>query len=219
MQLDLRKFLRAAGIVVEHFYPGKRLVHACRVEGDFKSHAVVLDWRDPTKIRIDVKAGLLGKDLPNDQLRRYPVSLQSPTYVEMKVEDDQEEEDEGEGKATGKGGGGGMKPKKKLSLISEAFAPMAKGRIPALMEVVEMVVMGTKIAEGAYGKVMDTLAHQMSRAHIATTNLLATAGAFVKRYTPPPFMKPTGDEQVIYKYDRTKNEDIGRAVHAPIPIP
>jgi len=62
MQVNVKQFLEEAGIT-EAFYPGKRLVHSCRQPGEYKSHCVVLDWRNPDKIKIEVKAGLSGKDL------------------------------------------------------------------------------------------------------------------------------------------------------------
>lgn len=217
MQLNVKQFLQEAGIT-EAFYPGKRLVHACRQPGEYKSHCVILDWRDPDKIRIEVKAGLSGKDLEPKKLKYYPVSFQTPTYVDIGVVNDNDREDEddeetGKGKS-GKGGSGGKKPaKKSLSdvklLASEAFGSVMEGKVPELGKIIEMVVLGTKIAAEAYGNVMGKLAHGIAHAKISTTDMLAQAGKFVTKYTPPSFMKPTGDEQATYKYDREKNADIG----------
>ena len=101
MKVNVEKFLAEAGIT-EPFYPGKRLVHPCRLPGEFKSHCVVLDWRDPARIRIEVKPGLSGKDLAVAQVKQYPVSFQTPTFVEIEIvndnasartEDDEDEDD------------------------------------------------------------------------------------------------------------------------------
>ncbi len=211
MRVNVKQFLEEAGIT-EAFYPGKRLVHACRQEGQFKSHSVVLDWRNPEKIRIELRAGLTGKELSIKELKSYPVSFQTPTYVDIEIVNDNKDDDK-EGKSTGSGGGGGKSPKKSLesmrSLASEAFGSVREGKIPEMGKIVEMVIMGTKIAAEAYGKVMGVLAKQLHHAKIQATDLLAQAGDFVTKYTPPAFMAPTGDEQKVYKYDREKNADIG----------
>lgn len=217
MQVNVKQFLEESGIT-EAFYPGKKLVHTCRQPGEYKSHCVVLDWRNPEKIRIEVKAGLSGKDLEPAKLKYYPVSFQTPTYVDIEVvndNDDDKEDEEEKGKgSSGKGGSGGKKPKKnnldamKL-MASEAFGSVMEGKVPELGNIKEMVVLGTQIAAEAYGNVMGKLAHGIAHAKISTTDMLAQAGKFVTKYTPPAFMKPTGDEQATYKYDREKNADIG----------
>jgi hypothetical protein len=217
MQVNVKQFLEESGIT-EAFYPGKKLVHTCRQPGEYKSHCVVLDWRNPDKIRIEVKAGLSGKDLEPAKLKYYPVSFQTPTYVDIEVvndnsDDEKEDEEESKGKS-GKGGSGGKSPKKngleamKL-MASEAFGDVMEGKVPELGNIKEMVVLGTQIAAEAYGNVMGKLAHGIAHAKISTTDMLAQAGKFVTKYTPPAFMKPTGDEQATYKYDREKNADIG----------
>lgn len=215
MQVNVKKFLEELGIT-EAFYPGKRLVHTLQQSGEFKSHCVVLDWRDPGKIRIEVKAGLTGKDLEPSRLKYYPVMFQTPTYVNIDVINDNvkdEEQDEEEGKSSsGSSGSGGLK-KKSLSDVSlkasNAFGSAIVGKVPELGKIVEMVVMGTKLAEAAYAGAMDKLAHGIQHMKISTTDMLAQAGKFITKYTPPAFMKPTGDETATYKYDREKNADIG----------
>lgn len=209
MKLNLKEFMQETGIT-EPFYPGKRLVKACRQPGDFKSHCVVFDWRDPAKIVVEVKAGLSGKSLPVAQIREYPVSFQSPTFVEIEMLNDNEEDEEGKGRAGGSGGG--MK-KKKLSdlngIMAKAFSDISEGRIPERGEVTRMVVMGMEIAKEAMAAVMTKFCQQIEHSRIAATDLLAQAGNFITRYTPPAFMQPKGDEDKTYKYDRNKNEDIG----------
>lgn len=213
MQVNVKEFLEEAGIT-EAFYPGKRIIAPCRQAGEYKSHCVVLDWRNPEKIRIEVKAGLSGRDLEPKKLKYYPVSFQTPTYVDIEIVNDNDESEEEEGSAKGKGGSGSKSPKKKSlddmkSLAATAFGDVMEGKVPELGKIIEMVVMGTKITAEAFGDVMGKLAQQIEHGKIAATDLLAKAGDFVTKYTPPSFMKPTGDEKATYKYDREKNADIG----------
>jgi len=214
MQVNVKQFLEETGIK-EPFYPGKRLVHKCQQPGEYKSHCVVLDWRNPIKIRIEVKAGLSGRDLEPKKLKYYPVSFQTPTYVDIEiVNDNEEDEEESEGKSSGKGGGGGKKPKaKKLndmrSLASDAFGSVVDAAAPELGKIIDMVVLGTKIAAEAYGQVMGQLAHGMAHMKIGATDLLASAGKLVTKVEPPAFMKPKGDETAKYSYSQEKNADIG----------
>lgn len=203
MQVNITEFLKETHIE-EQFYPGKKLVKPYPQPGEFKSHSVVLDWRVPERIRIDLRAGAKGIDLPADRLKNYPVSFQTPTYVEIEVAGNDDDEDEGEAKGKSSGGGGGKKPKKKKSL--NAFSRATEGKIPETGKITEMVVMGMKVAAEAFATVFDTLKEQMKHAKVGPTELLAKAGNFVTRYTPPSFMQPKGDETAVYKYDRIKNE-------------
>lgn len=214
--VNIRKFLDDAGIT-EFFYPGKRLVRQYPQPGDFKSHSVVLDWHDARKIRIDLRAGLSGHLPPKDVLKKYPVSYQTPTYVEIAVdargtEGETGEGEEDRGSATGgKGGSGGFRLARKPGeetggAMARLFSKATDGAVPSTGHVTEMVVMGMKIGHEAVGAVMDALAHQIMTAKVSATDLLARAGAFVTRYTPPSFLAPRGDETAVYKYDREKNE-------------
>ena len=210
MKIDILKFLEDAG-VQDKFYPGKRLVVPCRQSGDFKSHSIVLDWREPNKVRIEVKAGLSGKDLEAKILKKYPVSFQSPTFVDIEIVNDNEEDEE---TASGKGGSGSKSPKKAkkekgLSTAMSAFGKMAEGKFESAGQITQMVIMGTEIVADAFEDVLNTLKDQISNAKICSTALLAKAGDFVTKYMPPSFMEPKGDEQEAYKYDREKNADIG----------
>ncbi len=208
MQVNVQQFLDDAG-VKEPFYPGKRIVLPCAQTGEFKSHCVVLDWRVPEKIRLEIKPGLSGKDLEPQKLKNYPVSLQMPTYVEIEVINDNksdEEEGEEEGKSSsGKGGSGGQK----MKLMASAFGEVVDGKIPALGKIVEMVIMGSEIAAEAFGEVLTQLTKQINQAKVSTTALLAQAGKMITKVMPPSFMAPKGDETVTYKYDQEKNADIG----------
>lgn len=214
MQINVAKFLEEAGIT-EAFYPGKRFVHKCKLLGEYKNHSVVFDWRNPDKIRIEVKAGLSGKNLEPKVLRHYPVSFQSPTYVEVEIVNDNDTDDEEDaGTASGgKKGGGGKQPAKKpldnVARIASAFGQMVESKIPELGKVVELVVMGKAIAESAYAQVLENFAEQIKHVRIATTDLLVKAGDMITKYEPPSFLEKKGDETATYKYDREKNADIG----------
>ena len=211
MQLNIKEFLDEA-CIDEAFYPGKRLVKQCRQAGEYKSHCIVLDWRNPDKIKIEVKAGLSGKDLEPAQLKYYPVSFQTPTYVDIEIVNDNEREDEDkeEGKS-GKSGSGskGQKKKKSLSLASEAFGEAIEGKVPELGKIVEMVVLGTKLAVDGFAGAMSKLAQGVAHGKVMTTEMLAQAGKLVTKFTPPSFMKPKGDENAKYTYSVEKNADIG----------
>lgn len=84
MQTDIQGFLQKAGLD-EPLYPGKRVVKKLPQPGEHKSHCIVYDWRDPAKIRVELKAGLSGRDLTPKELKKYPPSLQAPTYIELDV--------------------------------------------------------------------------------------------------------------------------------------
>lgn len=213
MRVNVKEFLAESG-VTEDIYPGKRYVHSCKQTGQFKSHCIVLDWRDPDKLRVEVKAGLSGRDLEPQKLKYYPVSFQAPTYVDVEfINDNDEKEDEEKSKGKASGGGGGKQPKKNLddmkSMAASAFGQAIEGKIPELGEIVEMVVLGTQIAKESFGAVMGEFAKQIQHAKISTTELLSRAGDFVTKYTPPSFMEAKGDEKAQYQYDREKNADIG----------
>jgi len=207
MQVNVQQFLKEAGIK-EPFYPGKKLVLPCQHSGQYKSHCVVLDWSTPDKIRLEIKPGLSGKDLEPKKLKKYPVSFQTPTYVEIEIVNDNEDEDESEdGKAAGgKGGSGGKKPS---VMMAAAFDDVVDGKVPGLGKIVEMVVMGSQIAAEAFESVFNKLLKQISHAKVSTTELLAQAGKTITKVKPPSFMEPKGDETADYKYDREKNADIG----------
>ena len=84
----VRELLDKAGLAPEEFYPGKRIVIPLRQAGEYRSHCVVYDWRNPAKITIEVKAGLTGKDLPPKELAKYPVAFQAKTLLEFDITDE-----------------------------------------------------------------------------------------------------------------------------------
>jgi hypothetical protein len=217
MNVNIQDFIRQAGLE-EPFYPGKRVVKACPQPGEYKSHCVVYDWHDPNHIRIEIKAGLSGQDLPAKELSRYPVSFQAPSFIEIDVKTgtiksisahvrDEDEEDGESGKTSSSGGGKRPAMKRKnagLSLTS--FLSAAEGKVAELGSIARMVVMGMEIAKEAYGKVLDTFFTQVRHAKITATDLVAAAGKMITKFTPPSFLKPKGDENKVYKYNREKNE-------------
>lgn len=221
MDINIQDFIKQAGLT-EPFYPGKRVVKPCPQPGEYKSHCVVYDWRHSNLIRIEIKAGLSGKDLPNKELVKYPVSFQAATFIEIDVKagtittrqgslDNASDEDEDE--TSGKGGkssSGGRKMAKKApkeaSLSMLSFISAAEGRVPELGKISNMVVMGMQIAKEAYGDVLKGFFHQVEHGKIVASDLLAKAGHFITRFTPPAFLKAKGNEDVVYKYDRVKNE-------------
>lgn len=206
-QMNIKEFLNHAGIE-ESLYPGKKLVWKCPQPGDFKSHCVVIDWKNPEHLHIEVKAGLSGHDPQPIDFKKYPVSFQARTFIEIdtfEAANDEDEEDGDGNRSSGKGGGGGKKPlRKKLS--EGAFSRVVEGKIPELGEITKLVIMGKEIAKESYGQVMEKFAEQIRHMKVATTDLLAEAGKFVVRYTPPAFMAARGDEAARYTYDREKNE-------------
>lgn len=212
MKINIQEFLDHCGITDEKIFPGKKLVRKLRQPGEFKSHCVILDWHHADMLHIEVKAGLSGRTLPNADLKKYPVCFQAPTYIDIKTataNDDAREDDEEEQGSSGRasGGGGGRKLKKSLQgeMVS-AFSTVMEGKVPELGDIKKMVVMGKEIAKESYGVVMEKLAEQIRQTKIIATDLLAEAGKYITKYTPPAFMKPTGDEDKPYKYDRMKNE-------------
>lgn len=104
MQVHIQELLGKAGLK-EPLYPGKKVVQKCRQEGEYKSHCVVYDWRNPDKIIIEVKAGLSGRDLPPKELKKYPVSFQAPTFFEIDVSQEKPKKAKAaKAKTTSKGG-------------------------------------------------------------------------------------------------------------------
>lgn len=224
MDVNIRELLDHAGIE-EKFYPGKRFVKTCAQPGEYKTHCIVLDWRESEKIRIDVKAGHTGLDLKPKDLKHYPVSFQAPTYVEiaideMRTAEDIEDEEDGEGSRGKSGSGGGKGHKKKAKRNLNAFADVMKGKIPEAGTVDKLVVMGKEIAKEAYGAVLEKLTEQIKQAKVIATDLLAQAGKFISTVEPPAFMQKKDGVQydAKYKYDRERNQDIGMLRHrAPKP--
>jgi len=217
MQLNIKEFLKHAD-VQDSLYPGKRIVKPCTQIGEYKNHCVVIDWRDPDLIRIDIKPGLSGKQLAPEIIKQYPVNLQIPTYVKIKVINDNEkstddDDEESEEKSKGKSGGGGKKPARKkledIELIAARFGDSVEGSIPTLGEIKEMMVMGIQLAQESFNNAFAELTNQMNHAKIAVTEILSKAADIVTKVTPPEYITPSGDETQKYDYDRERNANIG----------
>lgn len=213
MRINILEFLDHADIK-EALYPGKRIVKSCKQIGEYKNHCVVIDWRDPDEITMDIRPGLSGKILAPEIKKQYPVCFQMPTTVKINVinkkKKKKDDDDEEKGKS---GGGGGKKPtKKKLEdtqRVGERFEKSVQGKIPKLGEIKDMVVMGKQIAQEAFSNAFTELTKQIAHAKITITEILAKAADLVTRVEPPSFIKPSGDETTHYNYDREKNADIG----------
>jgi hypothetical protein len=197
MAINIQAFLEKCGIK-EPMYPGKRLVHKLPQPGEHKSHSVVYDWRHPDTLRMEVKAGLSGHDLAPKEQKKYPLSFQSPTYVEFKMShmdemDMEHEDDEEEDKEGRAGGGGGRMPRKRTM---NAFSEVMRGRIPDAAEIKKLVVMGKEIAQGACEMVLESLAAQIKNLTVAPVNLLA-AVTKVTKVAPGGRMKADIDPSLL----------------------
>jgi len=194
MQVNVQECLKQCGLE-ETIYPGKRVVKKLPQSGEFKSHCVVYDWRVPELLKLEIKAGLSGKDLKPKELAKYPISFQSPTYMHIATaanvaanidesaaaDDENEDEEEGKGRA-GKSGGGGkkMKKNKKVEKALHAFSSVVDGKIPELGEIKKLVVMGKEIAKDAIGAVLECLAAQIKSMTVVPVNVLASVTSVTK---------------------------------------
>lgn len=206
MRVNIQEFLNECGIE-ESLYPGKRVIKKLPQPGEYKSHNVVYDWRAPDTLRLEVKAGLSGKDLPAKDLKKYPVSFQAATYVEIGVDKNSSstEDETGEGDSEGEsksGSGGGKKIAAKSHRNAfAAFSQVVEGKIPGAGEVKKVVVMGKEIARTAYETVLSMLQAQIKCLAVVPVNILAAAQAVkVTKATPGGGLTPIGDEDVKYKY-------------------
>ncbi len=194
----------------EKLYWGKRLVRSLVQPGSFKSHSVVASWTRPDLIRIDVRAGLSGKQLAGKDLAQYPLQLQSETFFELDVTTNQETDEDGDtqkgSKGKSSGGGKSFKKSRDNDRLSGHFSSKHDEEIPTQARLSRGVVMGMEIGRDALQNVFTIFCEQVKHAKVAATELLASAGKAITRYTPPPFMAPRGDEDKVYKYDRSKNE-------------
>ena len=206
MRVNIQEFLKDCGME-ESLYPGKRVVQKLPQPGEHKSHNVVYDWRAPDTLRLEVKAGLSGKDLQPKDLKKYPVSFQAATYVDIGVNANAssaaEEEGDSEGDSqAGSGSGGGKKiAGKNYRNAFSAFSQVVEGKIPDAGDVKKLVVMGKEIAKTAYESVLSMLQAQIKSLAVVPVNILAAAQAVkITKATPGGGLTPIGDEDVKYKY-------------------
>jgi hypothetical protein len=202
MRVNIKEFLSGCGLK-ENIYPGKRVVQKLPQTGEFKSHCVVYDWRAPDTFRLEIKAGLSGKDLQPKELKKYPVSFQAPTYVEMAVQEGAEEGngEEEETGSQGSAGGGGGKGFKQTTNAFAAFSKVVEGRVPELGEVKKLVLMGKDIAKAAMATVLESIKEQIRNMCIHPVNILAQVNTVkVTVVTPGGGLQATGRETVTYKY-------------------
>lgn len=209
MKVNIQEILESTGLN-EQLYPGKKVVKQLAQPGEFKSHCVVYDWHSQDTLRIEVKAGLSGRTLDAKELSNYPVSFQAATYLDIEASNDDDEEEGSESGSSGKSGGGGKKPakKKEEKTSLSAFSKVVAGEIPSVGDITKMVVMGKEIAQQAMGAVLESLIEQIKHAKIKPTEMLAQAGKFITKVTPPEFMQKKDGQTYdkVYKYDREKNE-------------
>lgn len=202
MKVSIEKLLQDCGLE-EQVYPGKRIVQKLPQPGEHKSHCAVYDWRDPDTFRLEIRAGLSGRNLDPRDLKKFPVSFQTPTFIEIGVNanenEESEDEEEGEQGDSGKGGGGGRKMKPQNAF--HAFSQVVEGKVPSAGEIKKMVVMGKEIAQAAWETVLTSLTAQIKSLAIIPVNILAAANALkVKVAMPGGGLAPKGDETVKYKY-------------------
>lgn len=205
VQVNIQELVRETGLD-ENIYPGKKLVKKYAQPGEFKSHCVVFDWRSDV-LRVELKAGLNGRDLDLSDLKNYPVSYQAPTFIELisdEVEAKDDEDEEGKGKASG---GGGKKPATRLEdsdLSLSAFEKVTEGLIPEMAEIQKFVVMGKELAQEAFVQAFENLKEQLHQTKVMAMDIMKNVGDTIKKVTPGGGLDAKGNESINYKYDAEK---------------
>ena len=213
MIVDIKDLIKKAG-KEEQFYPGKRILKKYTVPGEFKSHCVLFDWQTDV-IKVELKAGLLGRDLDVKDLKNYPVSYQAPTYMELVADNDDElledeDEDETKGKKgkSGKSGGGGKQPKKRKledsGLSLSAFEHVTDGQVADKATIKKFVVMGKELAQEAFAQAFDNFKEQLAQTKVMAMDIMKDVGGLIKKATPGGGLEAKGNESVKYKYDTEK---------------
>lgn len=227
MQVNIAELVETAGFESDEFYPGKKLVKKYQISGQYKSHCVVMNWFDPAKVHLELKAGITGKDLDAQDLKNYPVSFQAPTYLDICVgsetnansdkEEDDESDEEEEEEVTGKsGGGGGKKPANKDldedNIALDAFGRVTEGVIPEGGKIEKFVIMGKEIAQEAFATAFENLKEQLSQTKVMAMDLMKGVADLITRATPGGGLEAKGDEAISYMYDLEKNGPMFGAV-------
>lgn len=211
MQVNVQELVRETGLD-ESIYPGKKLVKKYAQPGEYKSHCVVFDWRSDL-LRVELKAGLSGRNLDMSDLKKYPVSYQAPTFMELvtdlkaqSAEEIEDEEDE-EG-SKGKSGGGGKKPATKKLEDSElslsAFDKVTEGKLPELAQIEKFVVMGKELAQEAFAQAFDNFKQQLHQVKVMAMDIMKGVGDIIQKATPGGGLEAKGNESIQYKYDTEK---------------
>lgn len=208
MQVNIQKLVEETGLN-EKLYPGKKLVKKYVQPGEYKSHCVAFDWRSSDLLRIELKAGLTGRDMDLKDLKNYPVSYQAPTYLELITSDKMDEvEDEEETEGKSSGGGGGKKPAaKKLedsALSLNAFEKVTDGEIPESGKIEKFVVMGKELAQESYAQAFENLKEQLHQTKVMAMDVMKNVTDIIKKATPGGGLEAKGNESVKYKYDSEK---------------
>jgi len=195
MIVDIKDLIRKAG-KEEQFYPGKRILKKYTVPGEFKSHCVVFDWQTDI-IKVELKAGISGRNLDVKDLKNYPVSYQAPTYLELVAENDDELE-----------GGGGKKPKTKRledsALSLSAFDKATDGSVCAKASIQKFVVMGRELAQEAFAQAFENFQEQLAQTKVMVMDIMKDVSGAIKKATPGGGLEAKGNENVSYKYDTEK---------------
>ena len=208
MQVDIKELIAATGRGLS-LYPGKKLVVKYQQPGEYKSHCVTMDWRTDT-LRVDLKAGLSGRDIEAKELAKYPVSFQAPTYFElMPVNDIEDEDGEDEQEGKGKGGSGRRKPKQKKIEEGEsplsAFDKVTDGKVPEKADIAKFVVMGKELAQDAFAAAYESFQEQLHQTKLMALDIMKSATDMVKKATPGGGLQAKGNETVSYQYDADRN--------------
>ncbi len=208
MQVNIQELVKETGLN-ETIYPGKRLVKKYVQPGEYKCHSVVFDWRSEL-LRIDLKAGYTGRDMDLSDLRKYPITYQAPTFLELITEtrsstDDEEEDEDG---SKGKSGGGGKKPAKKTledsDLSLSAFEKVTEGKIPETAKIEKFVVMGKELAQEAFAQAFDNFKQQLHQTKVMALDIMKDVGNAIQKATPGGGLEAKGNESINYKYDANK---------------
>ena len=205
MKVNVRELLEQCEFEDTNIYPGKRVIKTFPQSGDHKSHCAVGDWSNPERFRLQLMPGLTGKPLPLSDLKRYPVSFQALTYIDITFDNDNDHaQDDEDGESKGKSGGGGKKPARTLEdsgLSLSAFGKAMEGAVQTLGAIEKFVVMGKELAREAYATALENLTHQLRQAKVLAIDILKDTSDIIKKATPGGGLAAKGDETIRYKYD------------------
>ncbi len=210
MKVSVKELIDQAGLD-DPLYPGKKLMKKYPLPGEYKSHCIVFDWHDSKLLHVELKAGLTGRTLDLADLKKYPVSYQARTYLEIvtgndneSAQDDDEEDEDG---TRGKSGGGGKKPARRLedqTINLSAFGKAMDGHVPSLGELTKFVIMGKEIAKEAFAQAYENFKEQLHQTKVMAMDLMKGVSDIIVKATPGGGLEARGDETVKYKYDAEK---------------